>query len=86
MLLETSGSEEEHDLAKLEQLLEKSVDDGVVVDGAIAQDLAQGKGEEGRRRLDHAAPPLASPPFHLKPRTPQLMHTPQRGTCGSCGS
>ena len=65
MLLETSGSEEEHDLAKLEELLEKSVDDGVVVDGAIAQDLAQGKG--GREEAGPRGTPLAFPPFHLKP-------------------
>lgn len=42
MLLETSGSDEAHDLAKLEQLLEAAVEGEVVVDGAIAQDLAQG--------------------------------------------
>ena len=42
MLLETSGSDEAHDLEKVEQLLEKAVEDGVVVDGTIAQDLVQG--------------------------------------------
>lgn len=42
MLLETSGSDEAHDVAKLEQLLEEAVEGAVVADGAIAQDLAQG--------------------------------------------
>lgn len=42
MLLETSGSDDAHDMAKLEQLLERAVEDGVVADGAIAQDLVQG--------------------------------------------
>lgn len=42
MLLETSGSDEAHDVAKLENLLEEAVEGAVVADGAIAQDLAQG--------------------------------------------
>ncbi len=43
MLLETSGSDEAHDAAKLEQLLTAAVEEEVVADGAMAQDLAQAK-------------------------------------------
>lgn len=55
MLLETSGSDEEHDRAKMEQLLERAVEGGVVADGTIAQDMAQGEDQKdeaaGRGRV-----------------------------------
>lgn len=41
VLLETLGSHQEHDMAKMEVFLETSMQDGWVVDGVLAQDLKQ---------------------------------------------
>lgn len=41
ILLETQGSNDEHDMAKLESFLEKSITLGNVVDGTLAQDMKQ---------------------------------------------
>lgn len=41
ILIETQGSHEEHDAAKLEAFLETSMTDELVVDGIVAQDLNQ---------------------------------------------
>ena len=38
ILIETSGSNKEHDDAKLEAFLEKAMEDGTVLDGVVAQD------------------------------------------------
>ncbi|CAG98049.1 D-lactate dehydrogenase [Kluyveromyces lactis] len=38
ILIETSGSKKEHDDAKLEAFLESAMEDGLVVDGVVAQD------------------------------------------------
>ena len=40
-LVETSGSNEEHDMAKLESFLESVMSDGIVADGVLAQDETQ---------------------------------------------
>lgn len=39
LLVETSGSDSEHDYAKLEKFLEEAYEEDMVVDGTIAQDL-----------------------------------------------
>ncbi|AOA64211.1 D-lactate dehydrogenase [Komagataella phaffii CBS 7435] len=41
VLIETSGSNKEHDDAKLETFLETSMENGIVSDGTVAQDEAQ---------------------------------------------
>lgn len=41
MLLETSGSNEEHDKAKLEDLLTLALEEEIIADGALAQDVGQ---------------------------------------------
>lgn len=41
ILIETSGSNEAHDMEKIEAFLEKSMEDGLVDDGIIAQDETQ---------------------------------------------
>ena len=41
MLLETSGSNEEHDKAKLEDLLTLALEEDIIADGALAQDVGQ---------------------------------------------
>jgi FAD/FMN-containing dehydrogenases len=41
ILLETQGSNDEHDMAKLESFVEKSITLGNVVDGTLAQDMKQ---------------------------------------------
>eukprot|EP00557_Chaetoceros_sp_GSL56_P012864 CAMPEP_0176483390 /NCGR_PEP_ID=MMETSP0200_2-20121128/3892_1 /TAXON_ID=947934 /ORGANISM="Chaetoceros sp., Strain GSL56" /LENGTH=303 /DNA_ID=CAMNT_0017879787 /DNA_START=726 /DNA_END=1640 /DNA_ORIENTATION=+ len=41
ILVETQGSNGEHDLAKLESFLEKSLTSGNIVDGIVAQDMKQ---------------------------------------------
>ncbi|CDK28856.1 unnamed protein product [Kuraishia capsulata CBS 1993] len=41
ILIETSGSNKEHDDAKLEQFLETSMEDGTILDGTVSQDEAQ---------------------------------------------
>ncbi|KDO30832.1 hypothetical protein SPRG_04733 [Saprolegnia parasitica CBS 223.65] len=43
VLLETSGSNETHDMEKLEGYLEQVMEAGTVVDGTVAQDAAQAK-------------------------------------------
>lgn len=43
VLIETSGSREDHDMEKLEGYLEKVMEDGTVVDGTVAQDRAQAR-------------------------------------------
>lgn len=42
MLIETSGSEEAHDAEKVGAFLEKVMEEGLVADGALAQDGTQG--------------------------------------------
>ena len=44
LVVETSGSNSEHDTAKLEAFLEEVYADGVVADGTIAQDSTQAAG------------------------------------------
>jgi FAD/FMN-containing dehydrogenase len=41
VLVETQGSNADHDNLKLEAFLEKAMEDGNVVDGVVAQDLTQ---------------------------------------------
>ncbi|ORZ35810.1 hypothetical protein BCR44DRAFT_118124 [Catenaria anguillulae PL171] len=41
VLVETAGADAEHNMAKLDAYLEKLMDEGVAVDGAVAQDQAQ---------------------------------------------
>lgn len=41
VLVETKGSNDEHDTSKLEMFLEKAMENGSVVDGIVAQDLKQ---------------------------------------------
>lgn len=43
LLIETSGSNTAHDMEKLETYLEDVMGEGVVVDGTVAQDAAQGR-------------------------------------------
>lgn len=43
VLIETSGSNASHDMEKLEAYLEDVMTEGVVVDGTVAQDAAQGR-------------------------------------------
>ncbi|OQR88185.1 D-2-hydroxyglutarate dehydrogenase, mitochondrial precursor [Achlya hypogyna] len=43
VLLETSGSNEAHDMEKLEAYLESVMEAGTVIDGTVAQDAAQAK-------------------------------------------
>ena len=40
-MVETSGSNAEHDYAKLEKFLEEAYEEGIIVDGTIAQDSSQ---------------------------------------------
>ena len=42
MLIETSGSNESHDTEKVAGFLEAVVEEGLVEDGALAQDRKQG--------------------------------------------
>ena len=41
LVVETSGSNTEHDYAKLEHFLEEAYNDEIIVDGTIAQDSGQ---------------------------------------------
>jgi FAD/FMN-containing dehydrogenase len=41
VLIETQGSSEEHDMTKMEDFLERSMETGVVIDGVLAQDRSQ---------------------------------------------
>lgn len=41
ILIETSGSDETHDEEKLNRFLEKSVSSGVVLDGAVTNELSR---------------------------------------------
>ena len=41
LVLETSGSNTEHDYAKLERFLEEAYNDEIIADGTIAQDSGQ---------------------------------------------
>ncbi|DBA00525.1 TPA: hypothetical protein N0F65_006429 [Lagenidium giganteum] len=43
VLIETSGSNENHDMEKLEAFLESTMESGIVTDGTVAQDAAQAK-------------------------------------------
>ncbi|KAJ0405670.1 hypothetical protein ATCC90586_004473 [Pythium insidiosum] len=43
VLLETAGSNAAHDMDKLEAYLERAMDDGLVVDGTVAQDAQQAR-------------------------------------------
>lgn len=43
VLIETSGSNEDHDREKLDGFLESTMDGGIVVDGTVAQDAAQAR-------------------------------------------
>ena len=43
MVIETSGSNEEHDTEKLNAFLGGGLDDGTVLDGIVAQDGAQAR-------------------------------------------
>lgn len=79
MLLETSGSDEEHDMAKMLQLLERAMEDGVVGDGAIAQDLAQGAHSIVLGLVIGVGIPITT----IITTTRSLA---QHATCGSCGS
>lgn len=63
LVVETSGSNTEHDYAKLEAFLEEAYNDEIVVDGIIAQDSAQQAAVWNLREsisegLRHAGPPL----------------------------
>ena len=63
LVVETSGSNTEHDYAKLEAFLEEAYKDEIVVDGIIAQDSAQQAAvwklrESISEGLRHAGPPL----------------------------
>ncbi|KAJ0134880.1 Uncharacterized protein HZ326_22085 [Fusarium oxysporum f. sp. albedinis] len=40
-LVETRGSDEEHDAAKMERFLDRAITDGIVADGVLAQDNAK---------------------------------------------
>lgn len=42
MLIETSGSDEGHDGDKVGRFLETAMEQGLVADGALAQDATQG--------------------------------------------
>jgi FAD/FMN-containing dehydrogenase len=42
MLIETSGSDEAHDGDKVGRFLEMAMEQGLVADGALAQDATQG--------------------------------------------
>lgn len=44
LVVETSGSNSEHDYAKLEKFLEEAYEEEIIVDGTIAQDSAQQAG------------------------------------------
>jgi len=44
VLLETSGSREDHDMEKLEAFLESGLEDGLLLDGTIAMDQTQAAG------------------------------------------
>ena len=44
LVVETSGSDADHDAAKLERFLERAMDQGVVTNGVVAQDSAQAAG------------------------------------------
>ena len=41
LVVETSGSNSEHDYAKLEKFLEEAYEEEIIVDGTIAQDSGQ---------------------------------------------
>ncbi len=41
LVVETSGSNAEHDYAKLEKFLEEAYEEEIIVDGTIAQDSGQ---------------------------------------------
>ena len=41
LVVETSGSNAEHDYAKLETFLEESYEENIIADGTIAQDSGQ---------------------------------------------
>lgn len=65
LVVETSGSNTEHDYAKLEAFLEEAYNSEIVVDGIIAQDSAQQAAiwnvrESISEGLRHAGSPLYS--------------------------
>lgn len=43
MLIETSGTNNDHDLEKLQAFLEEETEKGAIIDGAVAQDMSQQK-------------------------------------------
>ena len=62
LVVETSGSNTEHDYAKLEAFLEESYNDAIIADGTIAQDSTQQAGiwnlrESISEGLRHAGTP-----------------------------
>lgn len=70
LVVETSGSNTEHDYAKLEAFLEEAYNDEIVVDGIIAQDSAQQAAiwnlrESISEGLRQAGPPLCMPAKQL---------------------
>lgn len=63
LVVETSGSNAEHDYAKLEKFLEEAYEDEIIVDGTIAQDSSQQAAiwalrENISEGLRHAGKPL----------------------------
>lgn len=75
LVVETSGSNSEHDYAKLEKFLEEAYEEEIIVDGTIAQDSGQQASiwalrENISEGLRHAGVPC----HHRLPAVPILLH------------
>lgn len=86
LVVETSGSNTEHDYAKLEAFLEEAYNDEIVADGTIAQDSTQQASiwnlrESISEGLRHAGTPLFSFSGIV---CPMLNHKCFFATCGVC--